>query len=749
MKKRSKLMSALLALCLIIGIIPITASAQDTEKEAPDTTWTDEGNYDTGWYDADTTKDVFEISSAEQLAGLAKLVTTRTEQKNFSGKTIKLTEDIDLSAHKWTRIGYDSFRAFSGTFDGGGHTITGMDSAIPCIPPSPGETFPDANYARGLFGYVKDGNIKNVVLKNPSVINADKAYTSAVVGYARGCDITNCKVIDGNISGGSQMGGIVGLSVGGTISDCTVTNTNINGQANYVGGIAGFFANDGKTTTGDSRIIDCTVTGGEVTGSAHVGGIAGANTDGSTSPYNYGDEIRGCYANTSVTGETTRIGGIVGRMQNAFPGDTVVTVSECISGSKVTQTGKAAGNDTVGGIVGFADRNVNIESCYSTGNIEGQTFVGGIAGINNGEIEACYSTGNIKSRGGELGGITGRTQYGMVKNCYSTGNVTGQEKVGGIVGQLYGDSVENCVALGESVEGTANVNRIVGKKSDGTIGGCYASETLELSTGKPSPVGEKTVNGETISAAGVAVNKTLFPADKWTLRTGYYPTLTVLEGEDKPDQLTKIPGEWFALTLKTKVDGTEETVTSDFKLKVQGSQEPAVDYTENLQLLNGTYDIYIGETDTGKDITGDGQAIVVDIDYYTVSFYDGDVKYGDDTPQKMQTILDGQKAVKPEVPVKTGYTFKGWKAKGEEAFWNFDKNTLDGKAVKLTAEWEKEGTAIPPGGDDQGDKPEQVKPDSDKSAETGDKSNNVLWFMIMIAAGVTILIFRRKTSAGR
>ena len=72
MKKRSKLMSALLALCLIIGIIPITASAQDTEKEAPGTTWTDEGNYDTGWYDADTTKDVFEISSAEQLAGLAK-----------------------------------------------------------------------------------------------------------------------------------------------------------------------------------------------------------------------------------------------------------------------------------------------------------------------------------------------------------------------------------------------------------------------------------------------------------------------------------------------------------------------------------------------------------------------------------------------------------------------------------------------------------------------------------------------------
>ena len=63
----------------------------------------------------------------------------------------------------------------------------------------------------------------------------------------------------------------------------------------------------------------------------------------------------------------------------------------------------------------------------------------------------------------------------------------------------------------------------------------------------------------------------------------------------------------------------------------------------------------------------------------------------------MQTILDGQKAVKPEVPVKTGYTFKGWKVKGEEAFWDFDKNTLDGKAVKLTAEWEKEGTAIPPG----------------------------------------------------
>lgn len=113
-----------------------------------------DGTDNTSWYtdaeeDAGTADKPYEISTAEQLAGLAQLVNGGT---NFSGKTIKLTADIDLGDKEWTPIGNDENweLKFSGTFDGDGHTISGLNVLDTLFP--------------GLFGYV-DGVVQNLIVK--------------------------------------------------------------------------------------------------------------------------------------------------------------------------------------------------------------------------------------------------------------------------------------------------------------------------------------------------------------------------------------------------------------------------------------------------------------------------------------------------------------------------------------------------------------------------------------------------------
>ena len=111
-----------------------------------------------------------------------------------------------------------------------------------------------------------------------------------------------------------------------------------------------------------------------------------------------------------------------------------------------------------------------ITNCYNTGNISGETFVGGIAGTNysEGTITNCYNTGSV-SGDGPVGGIAGKN-YGTVTNCYNTGSVTGNEDVGGIVGDNH-DAITDCYNTG-SVSGNRTVGGIAGD-SNGTVADCY------------------------------------------------------------------------------------------------------------------------------------------------------------------------------------------------------------------------------------------------------------------------------------
>ena len=169
----------------------------------------------------------YEVYNAEGLKNIAKLV---NEQWNL-GINITLTADIDLSGIDWTPIGIDYNHQYTGTFDGGGHTITGM------------KITGNDQYA-GLFGYIgSGGTVKNVVLENVQITSDNQyAYVGGVAGYSEG-NIENCSV-SGNVSGNSHsnstsnfVGGVVGQQYGGTITECT-SSAIVDGR-NEVGGVAG------------------------------------------------------------------------------------------------------------------------------------------------------------------------------------------------------------------------------------------------------------------------------------------------------------------------------------------------------------------------------------------------------------------------------------------------------------------------------------------------------------------------------
>lgn len=261
-----------------------------------------------------------------------------------SGNTdinIILDKDIDLTNTKWTPIGTDHSNSYTGTFDGGNHTISGL-------------TVTGSEEYAGLFGYIgKDGGtVKNVKLENVQITSDDQyAYVGGVAGYSRG-NIENCSV-SGSVSGNSNsngtsncVGGVVGQQYGGTITECS--SSAIVDGTNAVGGVAGQTANatltacyatgdvtaerDPKNNTyaggvvgynGASTLIACYATGkvtgtGTGTGSIYVGGVTGDNASGTlTACYHAAETVSG------RDGATT--GGVTGRNYDANVGIPSIT----------------------------------------------------------------------------------------------------------------------------------------------------------------------------------------------------------------------------------------------------------------------------------------------------------------------------------------------------------------------------------------------------------------------------------------
>ena len=296
----------------------------------------------------------YTVDNEKGLKNLAKLV---NEQWNL-GINITLTADINLSGIDWTPIGIDYNHQYTGTFNGGGHTITGL-------------TVTGSDQYVGLFGHIgSGGKVMNVTLKDVKIATTNSdGYAGGVAGDSFGGNIENCSV-SGSVSGTTFAGGVVGSQWGGSITGCNSSAT-VKGVI-FAGGIAGE-TNSGASLTGCYATDDVTVEN-DGTNNSHAGGVVG---------YNGGGTLTACYATGSVTGSgsgTIYVGGVTGS-------NNLGILTACYHAK-----GTVSGPDgTTGGVAGR--------------NFKDSMFGGGI-------ITACYwgDNGQTQGIGEDQVGTGGTTQ---------------------------------------------------------------------------------------------------------------------------------------------------------------------------------------------------------------------------------------------------------------------------------------------------------------------------------------------------
>ena len=238
----------------------------------------------------------YTVYNADGLLNVAELVN--------GGKTdinITLTADIDLTGKDWTPIGTDYDNSYKGTFDGGGHTITGL-------------TFTTNDEYAGLFGWLnRAGTVKNVVMEGVQ-ITSNQIYGGSiggVVGYSWGT-IENCSV-SGSVSGTVYVGGVVGAQIDGSITGCSSSAT-VKGMVD-VGGVAG-------QTNSSATLTACYATGNVTLEIDPKKNIAGGGLVG----MNAGSSLLACYA----TGNVTSTGSSTGYVHiGGFLGNNYTTVTAC------------------------------------------------------------------------------------------------------------------------------------------------------------------------------------------------------------------------------------------------------------------------------------------------------------------------------------------------------------------------------------------------------------------------------------
>ena len=245
-------------------------------------------------YDSNTK--TYTVYNANGLMNIAELVNGGKSDIN-----ITLDTDIDLTGKDWTPIGTDYDNSYKGTFDGGGHTITGL-------------TFTTNDEYAGLFGWLnRAGTVKNVVMEGVQ-ITSNQIYGGSiggVVGYSWGT-IENCSV-SGSVSGTVYVGGVVGAQIGGSITGCSSSAT-VKGTVD-VGGVAG-------QTNSSATLTACYATGNVIIEINPKKNIAGGSLVG----MNAGSSLLACYA----TGNVTSTGSSTGKVHiGGFLGNNYTTVTAC------------------------------------------------------------------------------------------------------------------------------------------------------------------------------------------------------------------------------------------------------------------------------------------------------------------------------------------------------------------------------------------------------------------------------------
>ena len=354
----------------------------------------------------DATDGYYQITTEGELRWFAEAVNGGETSSNA-----RLMNDIDIDkTTQWTPIGTDADgMRFTGTFDGGGNTITGLyidDSNKDCV---------------GLFGCIgknsiATGTVKNVTLADSYVRGNNNV--GSICGLNNGGTITECNNT-GTVSGTTNVGGVCGKNDSGTVDGCYNSGTVSAGF--YVGGVCGY-----------------NYTGGIVNGCYNTGKVTGKNDcTGGVCGYNDGP-LQECYNTGEVSG-TTDVGGVCG--QNNTNG----TVNGCYNTGKVTGT-----SNLVGGVCG---QNVSgtVKGCYNTGEVIGNYPVGSVCGWNGGgTVEKCYYLAGTSEK------AVGDGSENRTETCESKTKLQFQN--GDVAYQLQKDLGGTTQVWGQRIDGTGETD---------------------------------------------------------------------------------------------------------------------------------------------------------------------------------------------------------------------------------------------------------------------------------------------------
>ena len=372
----------------------------------------------------------YEISSEEDLIQMVDKV------KNGEGDAFYvMTTDFEVTSESIEPIGKDANTAFTGSFDGQGHKITGYKQRL---------TADDGNYG-GLFGYTNNATIKNITMESVNINNTgSKAYVGGIVGYMKNGTIENVKVTSGSVSSGMTAGGIIGgLENGATFrsfeneatvsgSSCaggilgytpsSVTLSRMKNSGNINGRTAGGVLGTGYNTY---TKIENSRNSGTITGTSYAGGICGERA-----------AITDCENTGSIKGD--RIAGIL-----SYSGAASGTVAKSSNKGTVSGTGEVAGI-CIGG---------SSSECYNTAAV---TSTGGMAYGIGPSATNCYNTGKITSTSTAMGIGMGAT------TSYNIGVVNGQ---GGSYA-ISNKSVANCYYLGNRGTGVSGATSLTSEQME-------------------------------------------------------------------------------------------------------------------------------------------------------------------------------------------------------------------------------------------------------------------------------------------
>ena len=358
---KKKILSLLLALCLVMALVPMTAFAAGTTDS-----W--DGTADTSWYDENET--VFHLQTAEQLAGMAKLINDDTAY--FKDKTVYLDNDLDLGGHEWISIGDGAntdVGSFQGVFDGQSHVVYNLYSHEGLK--SENKDNYNNLYRNGLFGAIYNATVQNLGIENADIVIPMKdgsTYGKGIlVDWMTHSTIKNCYTT-GSITGGSYI-------------------------EKYIGGLAGFL-------NGNNSISQCYSTAA-ITG--NYDGEYYAEQEGGLEPMDCWDSL----------------GGIVGA---SYTGQ--VTISDCWFGGEIVVNSIQA---PVGGIIGYG-KGVSMVNCLvatkEIGNdgLENTYWLGYVVDVS---AENCFWPNDAKYNSNVANAQSGNSAGTAVDDFMDEGVLTG------------------------------------------------------------------------------------------------------------------------------------------------------------------------------------------------------------------------------------------------------------------------------------------------------------------------------------